>query len=33
MDSLRIQAGMLVMITSQTDEITRKSEVIKNKLI
>ena len=27
MDSVRTQIGMLSMITSQTDEITRKSEV------
>jgi hypothetical protein len=27
MDSLRTQAGMLSMLTSQTDEITRSSEV------
>ena len=27
MDSLRTQAGMLSMLTSQTDEITRNSEV------
>ena len=27
MDSLRTQAGMLSMLTSQTDEISRKSEV------
>ncbi len=32
MDSLRTQAGMLSMLTSQTNEITRSSEVdfIKN---
>ena len=29
MDSIRTQVGMLAMITSQTDEITRQSEVIK----
>ena len=28
MDSLRTQAGMLSMLTSQTDEITRNSEVV-----
>jgi len=27
MDSLRTQAGMLSMLTTQTDEITRSSEV------
>jgi hypothetical protein len=27
MDSLRTQAGMLSLLTSQTDEITRNSEV------
>jgi len=27
MDSLRTQAGMLAMLTSQTDEISRISEV------
>jgi hypothetical protein len=28
MDSLRTQAGMLAILTSQTDEISRNSEVI-----
>ena len=32
MDSIRTQVGMLAMITSQTDEITRQSEVIKMKM-
>ena len=27
MDSIRTQAGMLSLLTSQTDEISRKSEV------
>ena len=27
MDTVRTQAGMLSMLTSQTDEISRKSEV------
>ena len=32
MDTIRTQAGMLSMITSQTDEITRDSEVFMIKL-
>ena len=30
MDSLRTQAGMLSILTSQTDEISRSSEVLKS---
>jgi len=29
MDSIRTQSGMLAMITSQTNEITRQAEVFK----
>jgi len=29
MDSVRSQAGMLSMLVSQTDEVTRNSEVMK----
>ena len=33
MDSVRTQLGMLSMITSQTDEISRDTEVIKNLVV